>query len=486
MTIVAIIALILLLIGVYDLIQKKHAILHNFPIIGHFRYLLETVGPELRQYIVTGNNEERPFNRDQRRWVYASAKKENNYFGFGTDEDLDHQSHYLIIKHASFPLTPPHQGEPSYQPDYPLPMRKVMGAKRGRAKAFRPASIVNISGMSYGSLSAQAIQALNQGAKLAGCLHNTGEGGISSHHLQGGELIWQIGTGYFGCRDKRGRFDLEMLRDKVERYPVRALEIKLSQGAKPGAGGILPKSKITKEIAEIRGISLGQDCLSPSHHHSFQNEDELLDFVETLSEATGLPVGIKTAVGELSFFENLATLMESGTRGVDFITIDGGEGGTGAGPLVFTDHIALPFKVAFPSVYQVFLRHNLNQDIVFLGSGKLGWPESALLAMALGCDGLQIARSAMLAIGCIQAQRCHTGHCPTGVATQNKWLTRGLNPEDKAHRFSNYLISLRKELTQVAYACGVTHPADIPQRQFAILNDALLERPLAEVFGYEI
>ncbi len=480
--IVLAVAALLLLVVVYDLTQRKHAILRNFPIIGHFRYLLEAVGPELRQYIVTDNDEERPFSRDQRRWVYSSAKHENNYFGFGTDNDLDVTPNYLIVKHSTLPLEMPrHDKDWKYQ----LACAKVLGRSRGRSKAFRPASIVNVSAMSFGSLSAKAIEALNRGAKLAGCLHNTGEGGVSSYHRSGGDLTWQIGTGYFGCRNHDGRFDLERFKDTVAANDsIKAIEVKLSQGAKPGLGGMLPAAKVTREIAGIRGIEIGKDCASPCAHSAFSGCDGLLDFVELLATETGLPVGIKSAVGELDFWRELAQLMGKGDRGVDFITIDGGEGGTGAAPLAFSDHVALPFKFALTRVYRVFAERDLHEDVVWIGSGRVGFPTPGLLAMAIGCDMINVAREAMMAIGCIQAQRCHTGHCPTGVATQNKWLMRGLDPTDKAARLANYVVQLRKELMQLSHACGVPHPALVTADRFDILDGQYGAASAQDVFDY--
>lgn len=483
--VLGVLAVVVILVVIYDLTQKKHAILRNFPLIGHLRYLLESVGPELRQYIVTDNDEERPFSRDQRRWIYASSKKQNNYFGFGTDNDLELSPSYIIVKHSAFPLAFAHPGEPGYDETYSIPCAKVLGAARERKQAFRPSSVVNISAMSYGSLSAAAVQAMNQGSKLAGCLHNTGEGGVSPHHLHGGDLIWQLGTGYFGCRTADGRCDFVKLRDVVAESPVRAIEIKLSQGAKPGLGGILPAAKITPEISQIRGIPMGKDCKSPSSHREFSDVDGLLDFVEKVADTTGLPVGIKSAVGDLGFWEELAQNMESGSRGVDFITVDGGEGGTGAGPLVFTDHVALPFKMALSRVYPIFAQRSLHEQVVFIGSGKLGLPESAILAFALGCDMIQVAREAMLAVGCIQAQRCHTGHCPAGVATQNRWLMRGLDPTDKAARCANYLTTLRKEILTLCHACGVPHPGGIPSKHIELLDGRYGGATLEELFAYE-
>ena len=469
----------------YDLLQRKHAILRNFPIVGHFRYWLEAVGPELRQYIVTDNNEERPFSRDQRRWVYASSKQENNYFGFGSDQDMELQSNHLIIKHHTFPLQTPVPGDPTYDPQFTIPCAKVLGAARGRAKAFRPASVINVSGMSFGSLSGPAVESLNRGAGIAGCLHNTGEGGISPYHLNGGDLIWQVGTGYFGCRGADGRFSMARLSETVARCPqIRAIEIKLSQGAKPGLGGLLPKAKISAEIAEARGIPRDRDCASPAAHSAFGDVDGLLDFVEAIAAATGLPVGIKSAVGDSTFWTNLARLMSTGTRGVDFITIDGGEGGTGAGPLVFTDHVALPFKIGFSRVQKILHDEGVHQRIVFVGSGRLGFPEAAVFAFGLGCDLINVGREALLAIGCIQAQRCHTNHCPTGITTQHPWLIRGLDPTLKAARLANYVVALRKELLSLSRACGVLHPALITADHLELLDSRFGSKTVAELFGY--
>ncbi len=470
------------LVVAYDVTQKKHAIIRNFPIVGHFRYWLEAIGPELRQYIVTNNDEERPFNRDQRRWVYASSKQENNYFGFGTDNDLERSSGYLIIDHATFPYEPAHQPHDAL---HSVPCARVMGGARGRAKAFTPTSFVNTSAMSFGSLSGAAVQAINRGAAIAGCLQNTGEGGITPHHDHGGGLIWQIGTGYFGCRTPDGRFDLQMLVDRAQRYDVRMIEIKLSQGAKPGKGGVLPAAKVTPEIAAIRGIPVGRDCLSPAGHSAFRDADSLLDFAETIADATGLPVGIKSAVGNTSFFAELADRMVADRgRGVDFLTIDGGEGGTGAAPLVFSDHVALPFLLGFSRVYRIFAERDAQHRLLWIGSGKLGFPERALLATALGCDMIAVAREAMLSIGCIQAQRCHTGHCPAGVATQNAWLARGLDPTLKAARFANYIGTLRHDVLALAHATGHAHPSEVPLDAIEVLDDRFGTLPASEVFGY--
>ncbi len=483
--VLAIVGVVVVLVAVYDLVQTRHAILKNFPVVGHFRYWLEAIGPELRQYIVTSNNEERPFSRDQRTWVYASSKKQNNYFGFGSDNEMESAPGYIIIKHSAMPMSEAVEGEIGGGEMHPIPCAKVMGAARGRAKAFRPESMVYISAMSYGSLSAPAIEALNRGCKIAGALHNTGEGGVSDHHMNGGELIFQLGTGYFGARDEDGRFSLDRLAESVARAPVRAIEIKLSQGAKPGLGGVLPAAKITPEISRIRGIPMGVDCLSPANHREFGDVDSMLDFVEAIADRTGLPVGIKSAVGEEAFWIELCGRMRDGQRGVDFITIDGGEGGTGAAPLTFSDHVSLPFKVGFARVHGIFAERGVGDRVVWAGAGKLGFPENALLAMALGCDMVGVAREAMLSIGCIQAQRCHSGHCPAGVATQNRWLVRGLDPTLKSHRLANYVVTLRKELSRLSRACGVVHPGLVTLDRIDLIQDSHTSRSASEVFGYQ-
>jgi glutamate synthase domain-containing protein 2 len=361
----------------------------------------------------------------------------------------------------------------------------VLGGSRGRRHAFRPGSVVNISGMSFGSLSRQAIEALNRGAAIAGCLQNTGEGGLSSYHRNGGELVFQIGTSYFGCRDEDGHFDLQRLKDLVASAPVRAIEIKLSQGAKPGLGGMLPAAKVTEEIAEIRGIRPWVDCASPSRHQVFDDVDSMLDFVELVADETGLPVGIKAAVGNLEFWDQLVEHMSDRRRGVDFVNVDGGEGGTGAAPMIFADAIAYPFRVAFSQVYSRFARAGLADDVTFIGAGKLGLTENAVVAFALGVDMVNVGREAMLAIGCIQAQRCHTDECPTGVATQNAWLSRGLDPQLKSVRAANYVVSLRRDLLKVAEAVGVAHPGLITPADVDLLDGVRTATPLAELYGYE-
>ncbi len=480
----AVILALLAVLAVYDVSQTRHSILRNYPVIGHLRFILEAFGPELRQYIVTNNDDERPFSRDERRWIYTSAKGLDNTFGFGTDNRVDSTPGYIIIKQSAFP-EPPGPAEPSVaDPSFPVPCAKVLGESHRRRRAWRPDSIVNISAMSFGSMSGAAITALDRGAAMAGCLHNTGEGGLSEYHRQGADLTYQIGTGYFGCRDDHGRFSLERLLATIDGAPVRSIEIKLSQGAKPGLGGLLPAAKVTPQIAEIRGIPVGVECRSPNRHSAFSDVDTMIEFIESIAQATGLPVGIKSAVGEQGFWEDLAARMAATGAGPDFVTVDGGEGGTGAAPLVFGDHVSLPFLRGFPRVYRAFAEQGLHDDIVFIGSGRLGLANRGLTAMALGCDMVNVAREAMLAIGCIQSQRCHTGRCPTGVATQSPRLERGLDPADKSVRCAHYVAALRQELLRLGRACGHRHPSLVGPDQIELLAEGNRAVELATLVGY--
>ncbi|MDX2188420.1 MAG: FMN-binding glutamate synthase family protein [Bacteroidota bacterium] len=476
----------LVIVAIKDIFfNKKQTIKHNFPVIGHLRYLLEKIGPELRQYIVANNREELPFNRSQRSWIYASAKKENNYSGFGTDQDIYAAGH-VFIKPAVFPFKIEKSHYNYSDPGF-LPCAKVMGEFNKRRRPFRPYSVVNISAMSYGSLSATAMESLNKGAKKAGCYHNTGEGGLSPYHQFGSDVIFHFGTGYFGVRDEEGNFVMQKLVDLVNEKPfIRAIEIKLSQGAKPGKGGVLPAAKISKEIAEIRHVPIGKDVLSPVTHKAFNDVPGLMKFIEDIADATGLPVGFKSAVGRMEHWEEIADYMVKTGKGPDFITVDGGEGGTGAAPPAFADNVSLPLVHAFSNVYKVFASRGLTDRIVFIASGKLGFPASALMAFAMGADCINVAREAMMSIGCIQAQICHTNNCPAGVATSNKWLMSGIDPTNKSERFYNYVKNLRKEMLEIAHACGYEHPAQMRMEDVELSSGGHdLTKTLKENYGYE-
>jgi len=461
-------------------------ILRNFPVIGHLRYLFIEIGPELRQYIVANNREEQPFNREEREWIHRSARGENNLFGFGTDDQI-YGIGYPIIKHAVFPYDEHAKSDSIHKVAHGIPSAKILGESHARAKAWRPNSIINISAMSFGSLSKNAIMALNRGAKQAGCYHNTGEGGLSPYHQQGADVIYQLGTGYFGARAADGRFSMDRLLETVGGYPnVRGIEIKLSQGAKPGKGGVLPGRKVTAEIARIRGVEAGKDCLSPNGHSAFHDVRSMIDFIESIARETGLPVGIKSAIGHLDFWQELAQEMRSQGRGPDWITIDGGEGGTGAAPLTFADHVSLPFKVGFSRVFTIFQEQGIDQDVAWIGSGKLGFPDRAIVAFAMGVDLINIAREAMLSIGCIQAQKCHTDRCPAGVATQNEYLARAIEPEVQALRYARFCQSLRNEILSVTHAAGYEHPSQFTMRDIEVGSGPGTFSTLEKVYGYAV
>ncbi|MCU0339978.1 MAG: FMN-binding glutamate synthase family protein [Spirosomaceae bacterium] len=476
---------VLAIIAIRDIFQKKHTIQHNFPVVGHLRYMIETVGPEFRQYIVANNREELPFNRRQRSWIYASSKKENNFQGFGTDQDT-HIAGYVLIKPALLPKRLP-KDHPFRTNPYVVPSAKIIGLAHGRKQTYRPKQIVNISGMSFGSLSAAAIESLNKGAAKFGCYHNTGEGGFSPYHNFGSDIVLNIGTSYFGIRDDEGNFVLDKLVQLTQNSPqIRMLELKLSQGAKPGKGGVLPASKITPEIAAIRHVPLGKDVISPAAHSAFSTIPEMMTFIETMAEATGLPVGIKAAVGKLEMWEEMTDLMVKTGKGPDFITVDGGEGGTGAAPPSFADHVSLPWVYGFASVYKIFQKKALTHRVTFIGSGKLGLPAQAVMAFSMGADIVNVGREAMLSIGCIQAQICHTNRCPTGVATQNKWLQSGIDPALKSERFYNYAKTLTKEILEIAIACGYEHPSEFTMDDVDVaMGDNNYTHELSQVYGYQ-
>lgn len=479
------ILVVLALVAIRDIfVQKAHTISHNFPIIGHLRYWLESIGPELRQYLVANNREELPFNRIERGWVYASAKHENNYEGFGTDTDIYAHQH-IFINNAMMAFRLP-EDHPNRTDTNFLPCAKVIGQFNQRKKPYRPASVINVSAMSFGSLSAKAIESLNKGVKLAGAYHNTGEGGLSPYHSHGADVVFQFGTAYFGIRDKNGHFSMEKLVKLVAENPfVRAIEIKLSQGAKPGKGGVLPAAKITEEIAGIRHVEMGKDIISPPYHSAFSNVQEMVDLIESIAQKTGLPVGIKAAIGKLDQWEELTNIMVKTGKGPDFITVDGGEGGTGAAPPSFADHVSLPWVYGFSDLYKLFKSKGLTERIVFIASGKLGFPAKAAMAFAMGADCINVAREAMMSIGCIQAQVCHTNRCPSGIATQSKWLQNGINIPLKSQRLAQYFKTFRKELLEITHAAGYEHPCQFTMSDVDVnVDDHYLSKELDRTYMY--
>jgi glutamate synthase domain-containing protein 2 len=470
---------VILVWALLDVLNNKHTIKSNFPIVGTLRYVLEKIGPEIRQYFVAGNREERPFHRVWRSYIYASAKGENNLTGFGSDADFTKNGHFFI-KTAPFP---------SRAKDTTLPCAKTIGSKRDNP--YRPSSLVNISAMSYGSLGKRATESHNRGAKIAGAYHNTGEGGYSPKYHGEGDVMFHIGTGYFGCgyTDSNGdrQFDEAMLVKLVKENPnIKMIEIKLSQGAKPGKGGILPAKKVTPEIAEIRGVEIGVGVHSPAYHSAFHDVNSLLRFIEQLAENTGLPVGIKSAVGKTEFWKELARKMASTDMGPDFIAIDGGEGGTGAAPAAFADNMSLPLKEGFSLVYKEFQAAGNVNDVFWIASGKLGHPTRAAVAFAMGADSIAIAREVMMSIGCIQAQVCHTGNCPAGIATHKWWLEKGINVKEKSERAGLFIKTLNKDILEVSRASGYEHPCQFKMEDIMFnTSDSSMRKTAKELFGYE-
>ena len=455
-------ALVLIFWYLRDITQKRHTVLRNFPIVGHLRFFFESLGEYFRQYFFLGDREEMPFNRATRAWVYRMAKNEGGMLGFGSTYDIS-QPGALIFVNAAFPVL---DTEP--QPSPPV----VIG-EHGCDKPFIARSLINISGMSFGAISQPAVRALSRGAAMAGCYMDTGEGGLSPYHLEGQcDVIFQIGTAKYGVRDAQGKLSDQKLREVGALEHVRAFEIKLSQGAKPGKGGVLPASKITAEIAAIRGIPLGQDSLSPNRHPETGNMEELLDMVVHVREVTGKPVGIKTAIGGWQFMNELVAAVQR--RGLwsapDFLTIDGGEGGSGAAPQALADHMALSIQEALPRVIDALIEGGLRERVKVIASGKLLTPAKVAWALACGADLVNSARGYMFALGCIQALRCHQNTCPTGITTHNPKLQRGLVVEDKAERVAHYTRNLNHEVEMIAHACGVRHARDLRREHVRIVQ----------------
>jgi glutamate synthase domain-containing protein 2 len=420
-----IIIAVLLLIGFINTQQKKHAILRNFPVLGYFRYLFELIAPEIQQYFIERSTDGRPFSRNERSLVYQRAKNIDSSTPFGTQLNVNQES-YEGIKHSIFPAVVNEE----------LPRVTIGGPNCTQPYA---ASLLNISAMSFGSLSENAIKALNIGAKKGGFYHNTGEGGLTEFHLQGGDVTWQIGTGYFGCRTKEGNFDADKFTEKANNSAVKMIEIKLSQGAKPGHGGVLPAAKNTEQIAKIRGVEPHTTILSPPSHTAFTNPSELIRFVAKLRFlANGKPIGFKLCIGQTSEFETICQEMILQDCYPDFITVDGAEGGTGAAPLEFSDGVGMPFEPALIFVNKTLTNLGLRDKIRIIGSGKIISGYSILRAIALGADLCNSARGFMFSLGCIQALRCHNNACPTGVATQDKMLMKGLVVTDKSDRVFHF------------------------------------------------
>ncbi len=460
------IGIILFIIGMYDIFQKRHTILRNFPLLGHMRYLLEMIGPELHQYFVEDNTDGKPIDRNHRSYIYSRAKlADDTTHPFGTELDVNAEF-FSFMKHSIYTAevldAPPRQtvGGPSCKQPY-------------------SSSLFNISAMSFGSLSKNAVMALNKGAKAGNFFHDTGEGGISSYHRMGGDLVWELGTAYFGCRTKDGHFDPKIFEEKANWPEVKMVEIKLSQGAKPGHGGVLPAAKNNEEIAKIRGVEPHTDVISPFSHSAFHNAEGLLQFVQQLRElCNGKPVGFKLCIGSKhEFIEICEKMVETGIK-PDFITVDGAEGGTGAAPIDFSNYVGMPWEEGLIFAIDTLRGYNLKKDIKVLTATKIFTAFDIFKALCIGADICNSARGMMIALGCIQALKCDKNTCPTGITTNNPKLIRGLNVEDKWRRVMNYQRRTVEDFLELFAASGCT---DLSQ-----LNRRLIYKKIREnIHSYE-
>jgi glutamate synthase domain-containing protein 2 len=447
---------------IYDVRQKQHAILRNYPIIGHMRSVLERLGVYLRAFLYSRDREELPFNRVARTWVYKAAKNVDTTVGFGSTRDLRPIGKIYFVD-APFPVL-----DQDSVPTRPMTIGPFCPAP------YTTCSLINISAMSFGAISVAAIQALTEGAKMAGCWVNTGEGGLTQYHLAAGcDLIAQIGTAKYGYRDEDGQLSVTRLQQTAAHPNVKMFEIKLSQGAKPGKGGVLLAVKVTEEVAAIRGIMPHRDSISPNRFPEIANSCELLDFIQRVRDITGKPTGIKTVLGNYEWLDDF--FGEIHRRGIehapDFITLDGAEGGTGAAPMSLTDYMGLPITESLPVLVDTLVAYGLRDRIKVIASGKLITPSKVVWALGVGADFVNSARGFMFALGCIQALRCHNNTCPTGIATQNPRLQKGLDPVSKAIHVRNYVNNINYEVGVIAHSCGVPEPRELQRHHIRIVAE---------------
>lgn len=471
--VVGAVILAIAIIYIIDVTQTKHTVRRNFPVIGRFRYGLEHMGEFFRQYFFAADREEMPFNRAQRSWVYRAAKGVDSTVAFGSTLNLS-PTGTAIFANCPYPTL-----EEDTKPAPPITIGPYA------RKPYSAKSIVNVSAMSYGALSKPAVLALSNGSRMAGNWLNTGEGGLSPWHLEGGcDVVFQIGTAKYGVRDENGDLSDTKLQEVGEIEQVKMIELKLSQGAKPGKGGILPAEKVTEEIAKIRGIKQGEASISPNRHPDINSATDLLDMINRIRDVSGKPVGFKAVIGAYGWLDDLFT--EINQRGIesapDFITIDSGDGGTGAAPMSLIDNVGLPIKESLPLVVDMLSRYGLRDRVRVIASGKLVNPADAAVALCMGADFVNTARGFMLALGCIQALQCNKNTCPTGITTHNKRLQRGLVPKDKAERVRRYSETLRKEIGTIAHSCGVSEPRALRRYHCRIVQEDGRSKPLDELY----
>lgn len=458
---------------IIDVTQTSHAIRRNFPVIGRFRYLFEQMGEFFRQYFFALDREEMPFNRAERSWVYRAAKGEDTMVAFGSTRDLRPVGTHIFV---NCPY-------PTLEEDAVETPPLIIGPACPNPYTTR--SLFNISGMSFGAISKPAVQALSKGAAMAGCWMNTGEGGLSPYHLEGGaDLVFQLGTAKYGVRGPDGGIDEDRLAALAAHEQVKMIEIKLSQGAKPGKGGILPGVKVTEEIARIRLIDVGRDSISPNRHPEIESAGDLLDMIDKIRSITGKPVGFKAVIGAYGWIDELCD--EIKRRGFDsapdFITIDSADGGSGAAPMSLIDYMGLPLKESLPLVVDQLAAHGLKDRIRLIASGKMITPGGVAWALCCGADFVISARGFMFALGCIQALQCNRNTCPTGVTTHDKRLQRGLDPTDKAERVKRYALTMRKEVGVIAHSCGVLEPRGLRRFHCRVVQDDGRSVPLDQLY----
>lgn len=474
--VVALVTLICIVIYMYiaDITQKTHAIRRNYPVIGRFRYFFEHMGEFFRQYFFALDREELPFNRALRSWVYRAAKNIDSTIAFGSTRPLDKPGDVIFLSDI-FPTLSDEANPPS----------EIIFGESFAKNPYTTSSLFNISGMSFGAISIPAVSALAQGANKAGIWMNTGEGGISQYHLDGGcDIVFQIGTAKYGVRDENGKLSDEKLRQLASHQQVKMFELKISQGAKPGKGGILPGIKVSPLIAEIRGIPVGQDSISPNGHPEIRDIDSLLDMIVHIRNVTGKPCGFKTVVGKSAWVDELCTAIHRRGQGdaPDFITIDSADGGTGAAPQSLMDFVGLPLKRSLPLVVDKLNEYGLRQRIKVICSGKMISPSGVATALCLGADIIVSARGFMFALGCIQSLQCNKNTCPTGIATQNKALQKGLDPTNKAERVYHYSTNILKEVSYISHSCGVKEPRQLNRSHAEMINEHGLPVPFNQIY----
>lgn len=470
--VVGVFAAVMVLLFLIDIFQTKDAVRRNYPVIGRFRGLFTKLGEFFRQYFFAMDREEMPFNRAERDWINHVSDHGTETVPFGSTRSLTTGS--AIFANGMFPKL---EGEHGSTPEF------VIGPDT--AHPYHPKSFFNISAMSYGALSKPAVRALSHGAKMASCWLNTGEGGVSPYHIEGDcDIVYQLGTGKFGARNADATLNEDKLKKVCENPNIKMIELKLSQGAKPGKGGILPASKVTAEIAEIRGINIGEAAISPNRHVDASNPEELLDLIHRVRECSGRPVGVKFVVGNIAPVKDLiAAIKARGAESApDFMTIDGGDGGTGAAPMPLIDNMGLTIRESLPAIDDLLRCEGLRERIVLICAGKLLTPAEAAWAFCAGADFVNSARGFMFALGCIQALKCNQNTCPTGITTHNKRLQHGLDPQNKAVRVMNYCKTLRKEVEMIAHSCGVDHPRELTREHVMIVQASGRSKPFSQAW----